>query len=149
MTESMKVTVDKVKDAMNFAMIAFADELDTTEKERKYWLEQQQQLKAKDKELEQREKVVGNRENSVRDIGQIAADRLLEKKVAQESAEQSNAKCKKAEKERDEARAEKKRFEDVIETLIKEKKQLAAEVEELRKDRNALEAMVPVQGGPQ
>jgi hypothetical protein len=152
MTEAMKESADRLNMAMRSALTTFAGELDITEMERKHWQELTAQLKAKEAGLAQREKDVTNRELGVRDASRLAAERLIEKNVAKESAAQSNAACKKAEKERDDARARKKQLEDVIETLIKEKKQLESTVVELTADRNALAekalGVIPEQGVP-
>ena len=148
MTEAMKEVADKLKDAMNTAMMSFANELDATETERKHWQEFTAQLKAKDTYLAQREKDVKNREDNVASLGKTAADRLVQLKIAQESSAASNAKAKKAERERDEAQAEKVRLEAVIVTILKDKGDLAARVAELTRSCAELECQVPVTGGP-
>ena len=148
MTEEMKEACDRLNMSMKSALVVFADELDKTEMERKGWQEFKAQLKDKDTYLAQREKDVKNREDNVASLGKVAADRLVQLKVAQESAASSNAKCKKAEKERDEAQAEKVRLEAVIVTILKDKGDLAARVAELTRSCAELECQVPVTGGP-
>jgi len=158
MTEEMKEACDRLNMSMKSALVTFANELDITEMERKGWQECTAQLKVKEQEkltelkvkeleLAQREKDVKNREDNVSSLGKVAADRLVQLKVAQESAAASNAKAKKAEKERDEAQAEKVRLEAVVVTALKDKADLVTRVAELTRTCAELECQA-VMGGP-
>lgn len=94
----------------------------------------------REKQCAERERLVTIRETESRHVTQIASERLVMMKTAQEAAQQCNAARKQAEHDRMVAVKEKANLENVMQTLLAEKKvltaqneRLAAELEDLRK----------------